>query len=118
MFWTTTVRPDDVRVDPTGAAVFEVNDLAQKDFVTFEGAILGGTKVRQGQVSFRVEWTATGAPQLVDNPTQRYRAVVREADAKMAWTARTPEYELRSGPMEESSSDTALLAQESNGSYY
>ena len=119
MFWTTTLPAATVHVDPTGqSAVYEVSDLPQKDYVDLEGALFGGTRVRQGRVSFRVEWAANGAPQLVDNPEQRYRGVVREAAAQVEWSARTGEYEFHSAPLAESTTDAALLAQESNGSYY
>ena len=115
------LRDDAVEVDPSGgSAVYQVADLAQKDWGTFENAILGGSKVRQGRVSFRVEWTATDDPPIsVDNADHRYRALVRTADATMSWTARTPDYEFRSGPPEESALDVpAQLGQERNGSYY
>jgi len=113
------VSADNVHVDPDlESATYEVSHLAQKDYVDLEGALFGGTPVTPGRVSFKVVWTAQGVPQPVDNPAQRYRAVVRSAEAKMEWSARTRDFDFQSAPLATSTTDAAQLAQESNGSYY
>ena len=119
MFWTTVVPADNVVVDAARqTATLEVNHLAQKDYFDLENALFGGRGATPGRVSFKVQWTAQGDPQTVDNPSQRYRAVVRNAEAKMEWSARTVDFEFQSAPLSTSTTDAAQLGQESNGSYY
>jgi len=108
-----------VQVEPAAAsASIQVGNLAQKDYIDFENAVLGGTPAVPGRVSFRVEWTAQGDAQTFDNPDQRYRAVVRGAEAKMEWSARTVDFDFRSAPLASSTTEFGQLGQESNGSYY
>ena len=119
MFWTTVVAADSVHVDAARqSATLEVHDLAQKDYIDLENALFGGTRATPGRVSFTVQWTADGPAQPVNNPAQRYRAVVRSATAQMEWSARTVDYDFQSGPLDTSTTDAAQLGQESNGSYY
>lgn len=119
VFWTTVVAADAVQVDPAMEfATLEVSDLAQKDYFDLENALFGGTPATPGRVSFRVEWTGQGEPQAVNNPAQRYRARVRDAVARMEWSARTVDFEFRSAPLSTSTTDAAQLGQERNGSYY
>jgi hypothetical protein len=102
-----------------GTASIDVTDIQQKDFVSIENAILrNGPMPRQGRVSFRVEWTATSPPTPVDNPAQQYRGETRDAVAQMEWSGRSGDYEFQSHPLAESTTDAALMAVESNGSYY
>ena len=100
------------------SATYEVHDLAQKDYTDLENALFGGTPPVPGRVSFKVEWTAQGPRQTVNNAAQQYRAVVRSALAQMEWSARTPQFEFHSAPLATSTTDVAQLGQESNGSYY
>ena len=110
---------DSVYVDRRQSATFEVHDLAQKDYIDLENALFGGTPPRPGRVSFKVQWTAQGPRQTVDNPAQQYRAVVRTALAQMEWSARARrEFDFQSAPLDTSTTDAAQLGQESNGSYY
>lgn len=120
LFWTTVVSGDSVSVDlDAGTASLHVTDLQQKDFFDFENALLAnGDTPRQGRVSFRVEWTADGGAQAVDNPTQQYRGTVRPAVAQMEWSGRSGEYEFRSAPLATSTTDAAQLGSCSNGAYY
>jgi hypothetical protein len=121
VFWTTVVAADSVHVGSNlDSASLQVADLAQKDYTDLENALFGGQPVTPGRVSFRVEWTATGPVQHVDNPVQHYRADVRPAEAKMEWSAQTVDYTFQSAPLATSSSVDAgaELADEANGSYY
>ena len=108
-----------MQVDPaTASASIQVSNLAQKDYIDFENAILGGTPPVPGRVSFKVEWTAQGEPQTFNNPDQRYRAVVRGALAQMEWSARTVDFDFQSAPLATSTTEFAQLGRENNGSYY
>lgn len=120
LFWTTIVGSDCVEVDfAAGTASLDVSHIQQKDFFNIENAILrNGPTPRQGRVSFRVEWTATSPPTSVDNPAQHYRGETRDALAQMEWSGRSGDYEFQSRPLAESTTDAALMATESNGSYY
>lgn len=120
LFWTTVISGDAVEVDlAAGTASMDVTDIQQKDFFDFENAILGnGDTPRQGRVSFRVEWTANGAPLDVDNPAQQYRGTVRSAIAQMEWSGRSGDYEFVSAPLATSTTDAAQLGSCNNGSYY
>ena len=119
MFWTTVVPADSVHVDAAReSATLEVRHLAQKDYFDLENALFGGTPATPGRVSFTVEWTAQGIAEVVNNPDQTYRAVVRSAGAKMEWSARTVDFDFQSAPLATSTTDAAQLGQESNGSYY
>ena len=100
------------------SASIQVSNLAQKDYIDFENAVLGGTAAIPGRVSFRVEWTAQGDAQTFNNADQTYRAVVRGAVAQMEWSARTVDFDFRSAPLATSTTEFAQLGQESNGSYY
>ena len=120
LFWTTVIEPESVHVDlGTGTAVYELRDAHPKDYITFENAILGnGPSPRPAVVSFKVQWTATGAEQNFDNPAQKYRATVRDASAQMEWSARSGDYVFQSAPLASSTTAAAQLGQESNGSFY
>jgi hypothetical protein len=114
------VSHDTVLVDlSAGRATLQVRDLTTKDFVDFENACLGnGPRPRPGKVSYVVRWTARGPVNVYDNPSQRYRASMRDATAQMEWTARTPDFEFQSAPLSTSASDYAELGFEQNGAYY
>jgi hypothetical protein len=120
VFWTTVVSDSDVQVDlGAGRATLQVDDIAQKDYFDFENAMLGnGATPRQGRVSFRVEWTATGPSNVVDDPAQRFRGTVRAATAQMEWSGRSGDFEFRSTDLAASTSDAAQLGSARNGSYY
>ena len=120
VFWTTVVSSSDVQVDlGAGRATLQVDDIAQKDYFDFENAMLGnGATPRQGRVSFRVEWTATGPPNVVDDPAQRFRGTVRAATAQMEWSGRSGDFEFQSTALADSVSDAAQLGSARNGSYY
>ncbi len=120
LFWTTIVSDDSVTVDlDAGTATLRIDAIQQKDYFDFENAILGnGATPRQGRVSFTVEWTAIGAVNQFDNPTQRFRGRFRDAVAQMEWTGRSGDYEFVSAPLATSTTDAAQLGEESNGSFY
>jgi hypothetical protein len=69
-------------------------------------------------VWFKVQWTAEGERQTVNNAAQRYRAVVRSASAMMEWSTRSVDFDFQSAPLATSTTDAAQLGEESNGSYY
>ena len=120
LFWTVVVGDQDVDVDlDAGTATFRAENLRMPDFRDFENAILrNGSTPLPGVVSFTVRWTATGAVTHFDNPAQRYRGDMREAIAQMEFTARSGDFEYRSAPLAESTTDAAQLGAESNGSFY
>jgi hypothetical protein len=120
LFWTTVVSSDSVEVDlATGSATLQVSDIQQKDFFDFENAILGnGATPRQGRVSFRVEWTASGPAADFDNAAQQFRGSFSPAVAQMEWSGRSGDYEFESAPLAESITIAGQLGEESNGSFY
>ena len=120
VFWTTIVSDETVEVDlGAGTASIEVANIQQKDYFSFENAMLrNGDNPRQGRVSYRVEWTAIEPPTAVDNPGQMYRGEVAPALAKMAWSGRSGDFEFQSHPLDTSTTDAAQLGSCSNGSYY
>lgn len=120
LFWTTPVSADSVDVDlGAGTASLDVTDIQQKDFFDFENAMLGnGDTPRQGRVSFRVEWTANGQAEDVDNADQEYSGTVRPALAQMEWSGQSGDFEFQSAPLSSSTTDGAQLGSCSNGSYY
>ena len=120
LFWTTVVSSDSVEVDlAAGRATLQVEDIAQKDFFDFENAILGnGPAPQPGRVSFRVEWTASGAATDFDNAAQQFRGTFSPAVAQMEWSGRAGDYEFESAPLAASVTDVAQLGSENNGSFY
>lgn len=113
--------PDDrVRVDlSTGRAVVEVRDLHMKDYIDIVNAVIGGGPPPvPSVVSYRVEWNAAGAVSTFDNAAQQFRGAFRAADARMAWTARTPDFDFVSAPLATSTTDAAQLGSERNGAFY
>jgi hypothetical protein len=120
LFWTTIVSGDTVDVDlDAGTATLEVADIFQRDFFDFENAFTGnGGTPEPSRVSFRVEWTADGAPRDVDNPVQQYRGTVRSATAQMSWSGRSGDHEFRSAPLDTSTTDAAQIGSCHNGTYY
>jgi hypothetical protein len=120
LFWTTIVDHRCVDADlGAGTATMQARGLHMKDYHDFENAILGnGAAPAPGVVSFTVRWTATGEVNHFDNPAQQYRADMWYAQAQMEWTARSGDFEYRSAPLAESTTDAAQFGFESNGSYY
>ena len=120
MFWTTIVSGDSVRVDlEAGTATLEVHDLRQKDYFTFENAILGnGPRPKQGAVSFEVRWTANGPVSHYDNPAQQFRGDFRSAVAQMEWSGQSGVFDFYSAPLAQSTTDFAELGREGNGCFY
>ena len=120
MFWTTVVADDAVHIDlDAGTASLSIDDMRQKDYFTFENAILGnGDTPAPGRVSFTVRWTAVGATIEFDNLSQRFRGRFRTAIAQMDWSGRAGDFEFRSAPLETSTTDAAELGEEHNGSFY
>jgi hypothetical protein len=120
LFWTQTVPATGVRVSPGATkARMQLFHSAQLDHFTFENAILGnGPTPQQGRVSFTVIWTATGPVQSFDNPDQQFRGNFRDAQAQIEWSGRSGDFEFRSLPLGRSSSSTAQIGRESNGSFY
>ena len=120
LFWTSVLSSDSVDVDlGAGSATLQVSDIPQKDFSDFENAILrNGPTPRPGQVSFRVEWTASGPAADFDNAAQQFRGRFSPAVALMEWSGRSGDYEFQSAPLAESITMAAQLGAESNGSFY
>jgi hypothetical protein len=120
LFWTDVVSTDRVQVDlGAGQAAIEVRNLHMKDYFTFENAVVGGgPDPVPGTVSFRVEWTATGAVREFDNPAQQFLGLFRDASAQMVWTARSVDFDFVSAPIGTSESAAAELGAERNGSFY
>jgi hypothetical protein len=120
LFWTAVVSSDSVDVDlATGSATLQVSDIQLKDFFDFENAILrNGATPRQGRMSFRVEWTASGPAADFDNASQQFRGSFSPAVAQMEWSGRSGDYEFKSAPLAESITNAAQLGEESNGSFY
>lgn len=111
---------DSVHVDlNAGRATVEMKDFHLKDYGTIENALVGGGPPPiPSTVSFRVEWTATGAPHDFDNPAQHFRGTFRDASAQMDWTATSVGYDFVSAPLATSTSVGVELGHESNGSFY
>ena len=111
---------DNVTVDlAAGTASMQADDLRLKDYHDFENAILGnGPTPTPGVVSFTVEWTATGSVRHFDNTAQNFRGDFRTVVAQMEWSGRVGDFEYRSAPMSESTTDAGQLGHESNGSFY
>ena len=120
MFWTSIVPGDWVSVDLSeGRAVLEVRNLHMKDYTDLANAVAGGGPAPVPSiVSYRVEWTATGNASEIDNAAQQFRGEFRNAIARMAWSARTPDFDFVSAPLASSTTDAAQLGSESNGSFY
>jgi hypothetical protein len=120
LFWTGVAPPENVRVDlDDGRAVVDVRGVHMKDYFDLENATVGGgPRPAPSVVSYRVEWTAAGANNAVDNPAQLFRGDFRNATAQMEWSARTPDYDFVSAPLATSLTDAAQLGVERNGSFY
>jgi hypothetical protein len=69
-------------------------------------------------VSYRVEWTATGAVNTFDNPLQQFFGIFRNAVARMEWSAQTVDFDFVSAPLATSTTDAAQLGSERNGTFY
>ena len=109
-----------MRVDlANGVAILEVRDLHMRDFFDLANATLGGgDNPVPAVVSYRVEWTAAGPVNQFDNAAQQFRGQFRTATAKMAWSARTRDFDFVSAPIATSTTDAAQLGHESNGAFY
>ncbi len=121
LFWTTIVSDDSVQVDlNAGTATFEVKNIRQKDYFDFENALVGkGATPRQGEVSFKVQWTAHGAVNHFDNPSQKFRGDFRTASAQMEWSGRSGDFDFQSDPLATSTdAGASQIGYESNGSFY
>jgi hypothetical protein len=120
LFWTVALEPEDVQVNLTaGTATLEVHDIHVKDYFDLENALIGGgNNPRPAIVSFKVVWTATGAPININNPSQRFRGVFRLANAQIEWSGRSGDFEFQSRPLATSTTVAAEIGQESNGSFY
>lgn len=79
--------------------------------------------------SLEMEWTATGAPQTVNEPVNQMRGTFIEATATIEVTATTPRtlettlsnghgFRFTSDPAATTISDFALIGEEQNGVYY
>lgn len=120
LFWTSIVPEDHVHVNlSTGRATLEVRNLRMKDYTEIVNATVGGGPPPvPSVVSYRVEWTATGAVNAFDNPAQQFRGEFRDAVARMEWSARTTDFDFVSAPIATSITDGAQLGRESNGAFY
>lgn len=102
-----------------GLATIEVHDLHMKDYTDLANALIGGgPQPVPSTVSYKVQWTTTGAPTEFDNVEQQFRGVFRDAAAQMEWTARTVDFDFESAPLATSTTDAAELGSEANGSFY
>ena len=120
LFWTTIVDSSSVDVDlGAGTGSIEVEEIPQKDYFSFENAMLGnGPRPRMGIVSFRVEWTGIGPVNEYDNPAQKFRGNFQDAVAKMEWSGRSGDFVFQSAPLATSTTDAAEFGEEWNGSFY
>ncbi len=120
LFWTTVLGDDNVSVDlAAGMATMHADDLRLKDYHDFENAILeNGAAPTPAMVSFTIEYTAAGAVNHFDNPTQNFRGDFRDVVAQMEWSGRSGDFEYQSHPMAESTTDGGQLGHESNGSFF
>ena len=90
-----------------------------KDYLDFENSITGyaGQPV-PSVVSFKVQWTATGAVNNWNNPDQKFRGSFRDALAQMEYKIRTVDFDIESAPLADSTTAAAEFGEESNGSFY
>jgi hypothetical protein len=109
-----------VHVDvAAGTATVEVQNLHMTDYFDLGNALLGGgPRPVPSVVSYRVEWTATGAVNTFDNSAQQFRGVFRNAVARMEWFAQTVDFDFVSAPLATSTTDAAELGSERNGTFY
>jgi hypothetical protein len=114
------VPEDRVRVDlGSGRATVEVRNLHMKDYFEILNATVGGgPHPVPSVVSYRVEWTATGAVNVFDNVAQQFRGAFRAASAQMQWSARTVDFDFVSAPLATSTTDGAQVGSERNGAFY
>lgn len=89
------------------------------DYGDLENAITGeaGPPI-PSVVSFKVEWTATGGINNWDNAAQQFRGEFRDALAQMEYQVRTVDFDITSAPLADSTTVSAELGRESNGSFY
>jgi hypothetical protein len=120
LFWTTVLGDDNVSVDlAAGTATMHADDFRLKDYHDFENAILeNGAAPTPAVVSFTIQYTATGAVNHFDNPSQNFRGDFRDVVAQMEWSGRSGDFEYQSHPMAESTTDGGQLGHESNGSFF
>ena len=102
-----------------GTGSIEVENIPQKDYFSFENAMLGnGSQPRMGIVSYRVEWTGIGPVNEYDNPGQKFRGRFQDAIAQMEWSGRSGDFLFESAPLATSTTDAAEIGEEWNGSFY
>jgi hypothetical protein len=120
LFWTAVLEPRNVEVNlNAGTAKLEVYDLHLKDYGDFENSITGyAGPPAPAIVSFRVQWSATGAVHNFNNAAQQFRGAFRDATARMEFTARVGKLDITSAPLAQSTTVAAEMGQESNGSFY
>jgi hypothetical protein len=69
-------------------------------------------------ISFTVVWNATSSVTHYDNPAQKFRGDFRDASAYIEYSGRAGDFEFQSAPLTSSTTVTAQIGQESNGSFY
>lgn len=121
LFWTVPVNPDAVDVDlGAGTATYSLTGARMPDYLTFDNAInRTGPVPRPGVVSFTVTWNTTGAAVVNDVPLKKFHGEHAPANAQMAWTGRSGDFDFVSHPIDTSvSSYGALLGRQRTGSFY
>jgi hypothetical protein len=90
-----------------------------KDYGDFQNSLTGyaGQPV-PSILSFKVQWTATGAVNNFDNAAQKFRGTFRNATAQMEFTARAGDLDITSAPLAQSTTVAAEVGEEKNGSFY
>jgi hypothetical protein len=102
-----------------GTDTLEVHNLHMKDYRDLENAITGNTGPPDpADVSFKVEWTSIGGVNNWNNADQQFRGEFRDAWAQMEYQVRTPDFDITSAPIADSTTVAAELGQESNGPFY
>ncbi len=118
LFWTIFIKAASVSFDlGAGTATLDIQRLSMKDYFSLENSMIGPKNNRDsGEVSFRVEWTATGGVNEYDNPGQQFRGAFRDTDARLWWSGRSGDFEFET--ISTSATSGAELGTESNGSFY
>jgi len=123
LFWSTVLDPEDVQVDlAAGIATVEVDDFHTNDYGDFENAITGDDgPPAPAIVSFKVQWTGTGALVPRNNAAQQFRGNFYDFPntvAQIEYRIRTDDLDIVSAPLAASTTAAAEFGQESNGSFY
>jgi hypothetical protein len=96
-----------------------VDALHLKDYYTLENAFVGNIgQPTPAVISFTVVWNATGSVTHYDNPDQKFRGDFRDASAYIEYSGRAGDFEFQSAPLASSTTVTAQIGRESNGSFY